>query len=47
LQRDQQVREEQQRRERARYRPDLGGSPSRPPEMWQRGIPILNPGPTS
>jgi hypothetical protein len=47
LQRDQQVREEQQRRERARYRPDLGGSPSRPSETWQRGVPILNPGPTS
>ena len=35
---------EQQQRERARSRPEPR---ERPPEVWQRGIPILNPGRTS
>jgi hypothetical protein len=39
---------EQQQRERARLRPALrDDSRGRSPEVWQRGIPILNPGPTS
>lgn len=45
--RDQQAWEQQQQRERARSRPDLRDEPRRPPEVWQRGTPILNPGRTS
>jgi hypothetical protein len=38
----------QQQRERARQRPSLRGDrPAQPAEVWQRGIPILNSGPTS
>jgi hypothetical protein len=47
--RDQQLWERQQR-ERVRQRPDLRDdrrAPPPPPEVWQRGIPILNPGRTS
>jgi hypothetical protein len=35
--------------QRARQRPDLRNDrrPAQPPEVWQRGIPILNPGRTS
>ncbi len=47
VQRQQQDREEQLRQERARLRPDLRDPQRPPPEVWQRGIPILNPGPTS
>lgn len=39
---------EQQQRERTRQRPDLRNDRRAPPaEVWQRGIPILNPGRTS
>jgi len=46
--RDHQAWEEQQR-ERTRQRPDLRNDRQPPPqpEVWQRGIPILNPGRTS
>lgn len=44
--RDHQVWEQQQR-ERTRQRPDLRNTPAPAPEVWQRGIPILNPGRTS
>ena len=46
--RDHQAWEEQQR-ERTRQRPDLRNDrrPPPQPEVWQRGIPILNPGRTS
>jgi len=45
--RDQQLWERQQR-ERVRQRPDLRDERrGPPPEIWQRGIPILNPGRTS
>ena len=38
----------QQQRDKARQRPNLrNDAPAQPPEVWQRGIPILNPGPTS
>jgi hypothetical protein len=38
----------QQQRDRARQRPSLRNDrPAQPPEVWQRGIPILNSGPTS
>jgi hypothetical protein len=47
LRRDQQVWEEQQQLERARSRPDLRDPRNRPPEIWQRGVPILNSGRTS
>jgi hypothetical protein len=37
-----------QQRDKARQRPNLrNDAPAQPPEVWQRGIPILNPGPTS
>ncbi|HUR90917.1 MAG TPA: DUF6600 domain-containing protein [Ramlibacter sp.] len=47
--RDQQLYEEQQRqRTTQRQRPDLRRAPSQSePEVWQRGIPVLNPGRTS
>lgn len=47
--RDQQAFEEQQRqRAQQRQRPDLRRTqPAAEPEVWQRGIPILNPGRTS
>jgi hypothetical protein len=46
--RDQQAYEEQQRRVQQRTRPDLRrAQPAAEPEVWQRGIPILNPGRTS
>ncbi|MEJ6020951.1 DUF6600 domain-containing protein [Ramlibacter sp. PS4R-6] len=47
--RDQQAFEEQQRaRAQTRQRPDLRRSqPAAEPEVWQRGVPILNPGRTS
>ncbi len=38
---------EQQQRERARQRPEGRQERRAPPEVWQRGIPILNPGRTS
>jgi len=46
--RDHQAWEEQQR-ERTRQRPDLRNDrhPPPQPEVWQRGVPILNPGRTS
>ncbi|MEO8653013.1 MAG: DUF6600 domain-containing protein [Ramlibacter sp.] len=48
LRRDQQQAwEEQQQLERARSRPDLRDPRNRPPDVWQRGIPILNSGRTS
>jgi hypothetical protein len=38
----------QQQRDKARQRPNLrNDAPVQPREVWQRGIPILNPGPTS
>jgi hypothetical protein len=38
----------QQQRDKARQRPNLrNDAPLQPPEVWQRGIPILNPRPTS
>jgi len=46
--RDHQAWEEQQQRSRGRQRPDLRGTErAAPAEVWQRGIPILNQGPTS
>jgi hypothetical protein len=45
--RDQQAWEEQQRLKAVRQRPDLRRSAPAEPEVWQRGIPILNPGRTS
>jgi hypothetical protein len=47
--RDQQAFEEQQRmKAQQRQRPDLRRTqPAAEPEVWQRGIPILNPGRTS
>jgi hypothetical protein len=46
--RDQQSYEEQQRAKAQRPRPDLRKTPSVvQPEVWERGIPILAPGPTS
>jgi hypothetical protein len=47
LRRQQQAREEQLQLERARARPDLRDPLNRPPEIWQRGVPILNSGRTS
>ena len=37
----------QQQRDRARQRPSLRNDRPAPPEVWQRGVPILNYGPTS
>jgi hypothetical protein len=45
--RDQQSWEEQQRIKAVRQRPDLRRSQPAEPEVWQRGVPILNPGRTS
>lgn len=46
--RDQQAFEEQQRKAQLRARPDLRRTqPAAEPEVWQRGIPIVNPGRTS
>lgn len=46
--RDQQAYEEQQRKAQQRARPDLRRTqPAAEPEVWQRGIPVLNPGRTS
>ncbi len=47
MRREQQAWEEQQQLERARSRPDLRDPRNRPPEVWQRGVPILNSGRTS
>jgi hypothetical protein len=51
-QRQQQLQAEQLRRDqweqqRARGRPDLRNDRQTPPEVWQRGIPVLSPGRTS